>query len=128
MKRVFWSLPLLYLGGYVLATWGLTYLKLLLTGCVGPHTYFLASAILSPLGFLLLGLSFGRKALAFHVVLFLGAMFFTWARYPVLAPMNFERQVVFELASILPVLYLAGALTTGWIVFSTRNREGRLSQ
>jgi hypothetical protein len=88
--------------------------KNLLTGSAGPNTRFVAATILCPVAFLILGACGGRYLFSVHAILTTLVGLWAWISYPENPPMNFVRQISYDLEPALGILYLAG------LVFSIR--------
>ena len=83
-------------------------IKNLLTGSAGPNTHFVAATILCPVAFLVLGAGGGRCLFSVHAILTTLVGLWAWLSYPENPPMNFVRQISYDLLPALGILYLAG--------------------
>ena len=101
-------------------------LKVLTTGSVGPHSYFLCNIILAPIAFLILGRFHGRKEFFFHCAILIAAAAFNYFSWPESATMNFQRELAFSNYSVVLAMYVLG-LVASWLFAMKRGQEMTLS-
>jgi len=96
----------IYIATLFAVIFGLPLLKELITGSVGPMTIFVSHAVIAPAAFLILGLYFGQREFAFHVMLVVAMVFFVFLTYPDLPLLNFQREIAFTTNNKLLLLYV----------------------
>ncbi len=115
-------LDLIYLTCFFGAYYFPSFLKILLTGSVGPKWIFLSLVLICPLLFLILGAFAGRQSFLIHLLMLTTVFIYAWVSYPADPEMNFTRQFPQVLIPPMVVGYGLGPVVFVWAVVSGKSR------